>query len=85
MPDRRLYGEEVADLLGIAYSTWRGYCTEAPNRRRQAPLEDGTDIERGHARPWWWESTITAWNATRPGRGARTDVTVERSARKASP
>jgi len=29
-----------------------------------------------HARaPWWWESTILAAKARRPGRGARTDLT----------
>lgn len=74
MSERKLYGEEVAKLLGIAYSTWRGYCTEKPGRRRQAPPADGTDIERGHARPWWWENTITDWNANRPGPGARRDL-----------
>jgi hypothetical protein len=32
---------------------------------------DGHDIEAGHARPWWWESTARAWLASRPGKGWR--------------
>ncbi len=74
MADRKLYSDEAAAFVGVAASTWRGYCTEAPGRRRQAPLPDGTDIEAGHARPWWWESTDKRWKEQRPGRGHRTDL-----------
>jgi len=74
MGDRKLYSNEAAELAGIAYSTWRSYCTEAPGRRRQAPKEDGIDIDSGHARPWWRESTITTWLANRPGPGHRSDL-----------
>jgi hypothetical protein len=70
----KLYADEAAAMVGVRPSTWRGYCTEAPGRRRQAPQADGTDIEAGHARPWWWESTIREYIATRPGRGSRTDL-----------
>jgi hypothetical protein len=70
MGDRKLYIEDAAQLAGVTAATWRGYCTEAPGRQRQAPAADGTDIQGGHARPWWWESTIEAWIASRPGRGA---------------
>jgi hypothetical protein len=73
MADRKLYAEDVAEVLGLAPATWRRYCSESPTRRRQAPPEDGRDADRGHSRPWWWESTITAWQADRPGPGARTD------------
>jgi hypothetical protein len=77
MADRKLYSEAVAEKLRIAPSTWRGYCTEAPGRKRHAPPPDGTDVEKGHARPWWWESTIDAWKEIRPGRGHRTDLERE--------
>lgn len=71
MNDRKLYSADIAAYLDISPATWRAYCTEAPGRRRQAPPPDGTDIERGHARPWWRQSTITAWDAQRPGQGKR--------------
>jgi hypothetical protein len=74
MADRKLYVDEAAALVGVLPATWRGYCTASAGRRRQAPPADGVDIERGHARPWWWESTIRQWQANRPGRGVRTDL-----------
>lgn len=70
----RLYSADAAAYLGYPPATWRRYCAESPQRRRQAPLPDGTDIDRGHARPWWYRSTLDAWQADRPGRGARTDL-----------
>lgn len=70
MGDRKLYSDEAAEMAGVSFATWRRYCSESEGRRRQAPPHDGTDSERGHVRPWWWESTITAWMANRPGRGA---------------
>lgn len=68
--DRKLYSDEAAALVGVTPATWRRYCSESEGRKRQAPPEDDTDLDHGHARPWWWESTILAWVANRPGRGA---------------
>jgi hypothetical protein len=39
--------------------------------RGQMPAPDGRD-ERGW--PWWLPATIRTWQASRPGRGARTDL-----------
>jgi hypothetical protein len=58
--DRKLYRADVAELIGVQYDTLNRY---------RLPERDGTDIEFGHARPWWWESTIVEWNNARPGRG----------------
>jgi hypothetical protein len=65
---RKLYLDDVAALTGLGVSTLRGY------RARGAatmPAPDGTDVDAGHARPWWWESTITAWMAGRRGKDWR--------------
>lgn len=64
---RKLYLDDVAALTGLGVSTLRGYKA----RPRAMPEPDGTDIEAGHARPWWWESTIKAWMAQRPGKAWR--------------
>jgi hypothetical protein len=75
MANRKLYNDDVAALLGITPATWRRYNAATSNgHRRQAPPPDGTDIQRGHARPWWWETTIRTWQASRPGPGTRTDL-----------
>jgi hypothetical protein len=65
----KLYGEQAAARAHVAFATWRRYCSESPGRRRQAPEPDGTDVDRGHARPYWYPQTIDAWLADRPGRG----------------
>jgi hypothetical protein len=70
MADRKLYSAEAAQFVGVSPSTWRGYCTDAPGRKRQAPPADGVDIEKQHARQWWWESTLRQWMTERPGRGS---------------
>lgn len=74
MADRILYHEDVAELLGITAGTWRRYCSESPKRRRIAPPPDDHDIEGGHVRPWWRESTIRKWDAARKGAGHRSDL-----------
>jgi hypothetical protein len=68
MTDRKLYRADVAALLGVQVDTLNRY---------RLPVRDGTDIEAGKARPYWWEATIAEWNAQRPGRGARTDLQSE--------
>jgi predicted DNA-binding transcriptional regulator AlpA len=51
----------VAERLGIH----RDSVTRLINRG-QCPEPDG----RAGQAPWWYEATITAWIASRPGRGA---------------
>lgn len=65
--EERLYAADVAAQLGIARATWTGYVSRGLPKGNPAPAPDGTDIERGHARPWWRPATITAWAAARPG------------------
>jgi hypothetical protein len=62
MPDRKLYRQDLAALAGIK--------PDSLNRLKK-PAPDGHDIEAGHARPWWWESTARAWLDSRPGKGWR--------------
>lgn len=75
MPERRkLYSDEAAKRVGVTPATWRRYCSETPKRRRIAPPADGTDIDRGHARPYWWEATIETFKKGRLGKGRRSDL-----------
>jgi len=71
---RKIYSDEAAELVDVAPSTWRRYCSDTPGRRRIAPEPDGTDIERGHARPYWWPETIEQFKANRVGKGHRSDL-----------
>lgn len=64
--DEKLTVAQVAARLGIAPSTWRSYVNT-----KHAPAKDG---EYDRRTPWWFASTIDAWAAARPGRGARTDL-----------
>lgn len=65
MADRKLYRADFAALLGVQVDSLNRY---------KLPPRDGTDVEAGKARPYWWQATAEAWMATRPGRGARTDL-----------
>ena len=69
--------EEITGIAGpIAASTWRGYVA-----RGTAPKPDDRIIDdKGRARPVWWRSRIAAWMMTRPGQGARTDLTASAAA-----
>ena len=62
---KKLYRADLADLLGIKVDSLN---------RLKLPERDGTDIEAGKARPFWYEATARRWMASRPGRGARTDL-----------
>ncbi len=63
MEDRKLYRQDVADRLGISIRSL-GRVVGLPER-------DGTDVEGGHARPFWRAKTIEAWLPTRRGQGWR--------------
>lgn len=62
---RKLYRADLAELAGILPDSLG---------RANPPRPDGYDIEGGHARPWWWESTAQMWLANRPGKGWRRGV-----------
>jgi hypothetical protein len=59
---RKLYRADIAELAGIAIRSLG---------RANLPSPDGHDLEAGHARPWWWESTARRWLDNRPGKGWR--------------
>lgn len=63
----KLYLEDFAALLGVLPRTLSGYRAKGSP---PIPEPDGTDIQRGHARPWWTEETAQAFKANRPGSGA---------------
>ena len=62
---RKLYRADLAELAGIKINSLN---------RLKLPERDGTDIDGGKARPYWFLSTAREWMASRPGRGARTDL-----------
>lgn len=57
---RKLHRAELAEFAGIRPDSLG---------RAKPPPPDGHDLEAGHARPWWWESTAREWLASRPGKG----------------
>ena len=59
---RMLTTKEVAERLGVKPNTVSGY-----RHHGYMPPPDG---KLGKT-VWWWEGTITAWQATRRGRGWR--------------
>ena len=59
--------EEVADRVGLAVKTVRNYRNRARDRPGFFPDPDGWLGNR----PWWRPETIDAWQASRPGRGAK--------------
>lgn len=66
---KKLRVTEAAARAGVADSTWRAYVA-----REQAPAADGQYDGRT---PYWFESTVDAWIAARPGQGTRTDLKGE--------
>lgn len=64
-PARYLSYAEVAAVTGLRESTLRKYAMEG---RMPEP-----DMRVGRS-PGWAEDTIKRWIASRPGRGARTDL-----------
>lgn len=59
---RKLYRVDMAELAGINIRSLG---------RANLPEPDGHDMERGHARPYWWEPTANEWLASRRGKGWR--------------
>ena len=68
MADRKLYLEDFAEFIDVRPATLRAYRTRGTP---PAPEPDGVDIDRGHACPWWHESTVKAWDDSRRGPGRR--------------
>lgn len=62
---RQLDIAAVAERIDVRAVTVRGYL-----RTGHIPPPDG----RLGRSPWWWETTIEEWEATRPGQGARVDI-----------
>lgn len=56
---RKLYRADLAELADIRPDSLS---------RAKPPAPDGHDLEAGHARPWWWESTARQWLEGRPGK-----------------
>lgn len=57
---RMLSTQDVAERLGVKPATVSGY-----RHHGYMPKPDG---KLGKT-VWWWEATIDAWQASRPGRG----------------
>lgn len=61
---RKLYRADLAELLGVAVNSL--------DRIRDLPERDGTDIEAGKARPYWFDGPrLRRWMGSRPGKGWR--------------
>jgi hypothetical protein len=68
MSQMKLYRVDVAQVMDVKITSLSRY---------KLPERDGTDVDSGKARPFWYLETIQKWMAQRPGRGFRTDRTVE--------
>lgn len=64
---------EFAERIGVAPNTMSRYHLP-PADAVIGPINPDGTLPRGTARGWLTE-TIDEWNARRPGRGARTDLT----------
>lgn len=65
----KLYHQDAAEHVGLKVSMWRDYASSRAGKPPRAPKPDGVDVEHGHARPYWYASTLDAWKASRPGPG----------------
>lgn len=63
---------QLAERIGVAPDTISRYKLPPPDALI-GPIDGGGGIPRGTARGWLPE-TIDRWQASRPGRGARTDL-----------
>lgn len=63
-----LYLADIADLLGVAYSTVKAYHLRGQvNFPAPAGRVDGP--QAGRTRPWWRRSDVETWMKGRPGSG----------------
>lgn len=69
---KKIYRDEFAAMLGLK--------SARSLARRKLPPRDGTDIEGGRARPYWYLATVRRYIANLPGRGYRSDLHGERDA-----
>jgi hypothetical protein len=69
MSQERWTADQCATHAGITTSTWRDYVAD---HRAPAPLP-GYDPHTG--RKTWDPTTVRTWHSSRPGQGARTDLT----------
>ncbi|MEU3011079.1 hypothetical protein [Nocardia asteroides] len=72
MPTVYLNRAQVAERIGVVPSALSKYKLPDPDVVI-GPVEDDGTIPRGSVRGWL-PDTIDAWNAERPGQGARTDL-----------
>jgi hypothetical protein len=72
-PRRYLSQAQFAERIGVAPSSMGRYKLP-PADATIGPVDDDGSLPRGTVRGWTVE-TIDKWNAERPGRGARTDLT----------
>lgn len=71
-PRRYLNVAQYAERIGVVPSAMGRYKLASPDVIVGPVNEDGS-LPRGTTRGWA-EETVDAWNAARPGRGARTDL-----------
>ena len=58
MTEQKLTTADAANRAGVKPSTWRAWRAHGRPRPEPAPEPDGWfEMQR----PWWWESTISAW------------------------
>lgn len=62
---------QAAELVGIRPATWRYYLAR---RRRDGKGQIPEPVEYHGATAMYDERAVLAWQANRPGRGARTDL-----------
>lgn len=77
MPRARRYLSvaQIEERLGLRPKALTGSKTKLPPADAIiGPVNDDGSLPRGTVRGWLPE-TIDAWHATRPGQGARTDLT----------
>lgn len=73
--DPWLTGEECAELVGIAWSTWRRYVDLGLPKHNPIPTRGpGTRVNPDSRRREWRKSVVMEWNARRPGSPGREKV-----------
>lgn len=68
--DREIDSEECAAIVGVAPGSWTAYVRAGRPVHRPAPQP----VRRVGRTPLWSEQAVRAWQAARPGQGARLDL-----------